>query len=407
MSQKRIIFILFILFSLSATSQVFDKKDKAVFINPEPGFYQNVIMKDVNSGIKFQNRSYLSMDFDENYPVDISKYEIVWHVLPKSQGNAGTCWCFAATSFYESEIFRQTENKVDLSEMYFVYWEYVDRALDFVRTRGKTYFEQGSEANALKRIIPKYGCVPDNVYSGIMDNREYHSHDKMVEEMKNYLNGVKTSGEWNSEIVEHGIRSILDKHMGKVLETFTYSGKKYTPKSFYTSLKVDIDDMFSFMSTLSKPYNQKAELVEADNWWHSNDYYNLSLDDYYSTIFDAVKNGYSICLCGDVSEPGHNSMQEVAIIPDFDIPSEYINASSRELRLNNSSTTDDHCIQIVGYQETEIGTWFLIKDSGSGAFDGANKGYRFFHEDYIRLKMMNVMMNKDAARKVLDKIIKK
>jgi hypothetical protein len=38
--------------------------------------------------------------------------------------------------------------------------------------------------------------------------------------------------------------------------------------------------------------------------------------------------------------------------------------------------------------------------------DGAHRGYRFYSEDYIKLKMINIMVNVDAARKILDEIIK-
>jgi len=125
-----------------------------------------------------------------------------------------------------------------------------------------------------------------------------------------------------------------------------------------------------------------------------------------TVINDAISNDFTVCLCGDVSEPGYDSYTEVALVPDFDVPSGLINESSRQLRLENGSTTDDHCIHIVGYQKVGDDYWYLIKDSGSGGFDGSNKGYRFYHEDYVKLKMMNVMVYKNAARNVLDKIIK-
>jgi bleomycin hydrolase len=400
------VYLACILIGIFSASSLFAQKDKVTFEEKQPGFYETVIMPSVKAKPKPVNLTYLSMDFLGDYPTNIADYKTLRHSMPKSQGSTGTCWCFAATSFFESEIMRQQNASIDLSEMYFVYWEYVDRALDFVQTRGETYFEQGSEANALKRLIPKYGCVPESAYPGKPKYREFHSHSEMLAEMKTYLEGVKTSGEWNEKLVEAGIRSILDAHMGAVPEQFTYENQSFTPQSFYEFIDVDVLDMFSFMSTMSAPYGQKAELVEPDNWWHCDDYYNVELDDYNQIIENAVKNGYSICICGDVSEPGYNSREEVAIVPDFDIPAEYINESSRELRLNNQSTTDDHCIHIVGYQDIGNEMWYLIKDSGSGGFDGKNKGYRFFHEDYIRLKMMNILLHKDAARSVLDGIIK-
>ncbi|NLA24836.1 MAG: peptidase C1, partial [Bacteroidales bacterium] len=184
-------------------------------------------------------------------------------------------------------------------------------------------------------------------------------------------------------------------------------GKEYTPKTWLSDyLNININDYFSFMSTMQYSYNEKHELVEDDNWFHSDDYYNVSLSDFMSIINNALQFGASICICGDVSEPGYSASEEVAIVPDFDIPSKYINESARQKRLSDGSTTDDHCVHIVGYQKVNSEYWYLIKDSGSGAFDGKNKGYRFYHEDYVKLKMMNIMVYKEAGRKVLDRIIK-
>jgi hypothetical protein len=61
---------------------------------------------------------------------------------------------------------------------------------------------------------------------------------------------------------------------------------------------------------------------------------------------------------------------------------------------------------LIGYLVVNGKYWFLLKDSGAGAFDGKFKGYRFVNEDYVKLKMMNVMVYKEGARPVLDKIIK-
>jgi len=153
-------------------------------------------------------------------------------------------------------------------------------------------------------------------------------------------------------------------------------------------------------------YNQKGEMKHPDNWWHNQDYYNVNLTDFISIMKTSLKEGKTFGFCGDVSEPGYDKYAEVGIIPTFDIPPGYINEDSREFRVNNKSTTDDHCLHVIGYTEKDGATWFLIKDSSSSGFDGPNKGYRFIHEDYARLKVLTVMMHKYAAKDVLDKIIK-
>ncbi|MFP4663515.1 MAG: hypothetical protein ACLFM1_03720 [Bacteroidales bacterium] len=407
MKQKSIsLTSIFVLVVLSAGAQWLNPPDEAKYIEKEDGFYEQVILQDSGEADKTLPQV-LTCEFDDEYPTNIIDYESVWHLMPISQGNAGTCWSFAATSFFESEIFRLNNEEIDLSEMFFVYWDYVDRAEHFVKTRGETYIAQGSEANALKRIMPVYGCMPESAYPGKTESGEYHTHADMFQALDNYLSSVAEKNQWNVSEVRDDVRAILDSYMGEMPEEFLYKGESYTPMSFYEAMPFKAGDMVSFMSTMSVPYNEKNELVEPDNWWHSEEYYNVSVEDFYGLCETAIQQDYSVCICGDVSEPGHDSRKEVGIIPEFDIPSQYINKSSRELRLVNKATTDDHCIHIVGYHQVGDDFWFLIKDSGAGGFDGKNKGYRFYHEDYIRLKMMNIMLHKDAAREVLDKIIKK
>jgi len=407
---------LLIILSISLIVPVFAQesiqKDKAVYKESQPGFYQETILKEIKdfeSGDKKPEiEKYLSVDFsDKDFPVNIEDYTEFWYNPPLSQGKSGTCWCFASTSLLESEVYRITGTEVKLSEMYFVYWEYVERARYFIQQRGNMHFNQGSEANAVIKLMKLYGAVPASAYTGKLPEQKFHNHSEMISEMKSYLTNVKKNNIWNEEEVVATIRDIMNYYMGEPPSTVTVNDKEYTPKEYVEQvLKINPDDYFSFMSTKSQTYNQKGELVEPDNWWHCKDYYNVKLDDFLSIFKNAVKNGYTISFCGDVSEPGYDRYAEVGIIPTFDIPPEYINEDSREYRINNNSTNDDHCMHIVGYFENDNDWWFLIKDSSSSGFDGPNKGYRFIHEDYIKLKMLTILVYKYGAKEVLDEIIK-
>lgn len=396
-------------------SSVFSQKniDKAIFKTFDKGesYYYNSILKDINNyNLKnktYKPHTYLAVDVNNiTFPKYLKEYKTVYHNQPISQGNTGTCWCFSATSFMESEVYRITKNKVKLSEMWTVYWEYVERAEQFVETRGKTTFSEGSEANEIPIIYKKYGIVRFKDYIGKNPNQKFYNHNKLISELTTYLNSIKKDSKWNKSEVIKTVKSILNSEIGTPPDSIIVNDKKITPKDYLKNyLKLNPDEYYSFMSTMSEKFNEKSELIEDDNWRH-NLYYNLTLDDYYELIFSAIKNGYSISICGDVSEPGIIGKTDVAFIPDFDCPKENINQASRELRLQNNSTTDDHCIHIIGYLQKNGETWFAIKDSGSGAFDGESKGYRYFREDYIKLKMMNILVHRDAATKYLDKIIK-
>lgn len=407
----KILMLNLLIFGLSIDSNSQTNKYKIVFEEYKAGYYENYILKDnAKNDVRTvaTEKKYLSCEIKSNkFPNDTALYKLIWHNKPISQGNTGTCWCFATTSFLESEIKRIRGEEIRLSEMYIVYWEYVERAIDFVKTRGETYFSEGSEANAVPKICNKYGIVPFEVFSGKTDEVKFYNHSKMFDEMNEYLKSVKLGNTWDTDLVTNSIKKILNKYIGIPPEKFVYKNVNYTPSQFFSEyLKLKASDYFSFMSTKEFNYNEKHELIEADNWWHSDDYYNISLDEYFKLIVEALENNFSISLCGDVSEVANLRNEGVAVIPDFDIPSEYINEDSRQFRLSNNTTTDDHCIHLIGCKKIDENYWFVVKDSGSSSFDSPVPGYRFFHEDYLTLKMMNILVHKDAAKNVLNRIIK-
>lgn len=402
---KKLIFLLCSTMFISVSGQTITE---GTFKEREPGFYEQEIRPETHAKEDHPAAKYFSARLDGiDFPTNPEVYTTYWHSSPHSQGATGTCWCFATISFLESEIMRTRDISPGLSEMYIVYWEYVERARAFVEKRGDIYFAEGSEATSVLRIMKKYGIVTREAYPGLPRDKKFHDHSKMLKEMTEYLEGVKKSNAWNTVMVVSTIREILNKYMGAPPQDIVYNGEFYSPLSFMSRvLGINPDDYFSFMSTMSQVYNQQGELVEPDNWWHCDDYYNVSIADFMMVIDDALDSAYTVCMCGDISEPAFDSWLEVGIIPGFDIPSSHINESAREMRLSNGTTTDDHCIHIVGMYDDGNDRWYMIKDSGAGGFNGPNKGYRFIHEDYVRLKMMNIMVYKEAGRRILDRIIK-
>lgn len=400
--------VFFLIFSMIIITSYGQNTVEGTFKEHKPGFYEKEIRVETQARPDMPPRKYFTADLDGMvFPTDRDDYTQYWHSAPHSQGATGTCWCFATISFLESEVKRVRDIEVNLSEMYIVYWEYIERARAFVENRGDVYFAQGAEAVSVLRIMKKYGIVSREAYPGLPEGQRFHDHSKMVKEMNDYLQAVEKSNAWNTVMVVSTIREILNTYMGSPPQDFEYNGDYYSPPAFLkTVLQIKPDDYFLFMSTMSQTYNEKGELVEPDNWWHCDDYYNVKINDFIKVIDDALDSAYTLCICGDISETAFDSWTEVGIIPDYDIPSEYINEAAREMRLQNGTTTDDHCMHIVGMTEFEGDRWYLLKDSGAGGFNGPNKGYRFMHEDYIRLKMMNIMVYKEAGRNVLDNIIK-
>ena len=388
-------------------------KDKAVFKEYKPGYYQNFILKDIRQVKEKQQPQKMHKRFEMDQsgmqlPNDTDLYKQQWHFPPISQGNTGTCWCFSTTSMYESDVYRRTGQKIKISEIFTVYWEYVEKARGFVEKRGNSAFEEGSEGNAVGRIFKKYGAVPGEVYTGLIGGRKFHDHGDMYKEMKRYLQSVKEASAWNEEEVVATIRSIMDHYIGTPPESFTWKGKTYTPKQFLSDvLKINPDDYVDILSYEQQPYWQQVEYEVPDNWWHSKEYYNVPLDVFLEAMNKAVKKGYTVAIGGDVSEPGFSRETNTALIPDWDIPSAYINDDARQFRFSNHTTTDDHGMHLVGWLEKDGQMWYLIKDSSSGSRnvgEGDKKfGYYFFSTDYVKLKMMDFAVHKDAVKDILKK----
>jgi bleomycin hydrolase len=240
------------------------------------------------------------------------------------------------------------------------------------------------------------------------NGQSHHNHKKMVDEMKAYLESIKQSNSWNSELTISTIKSIMDFYMGQPPKTVKVDGKEISPQQYLKDvLKLVPDDYIDVMSLVSESYWKKVEYKVEDNWWHSADYYNVPLEVYMDVLKKSIRNGYTVCIGGDTSESGFDSWSNVAVVPTYDIPSEYIDEYARQLRFSNKTTTDDHGMHLVGFKEIEGKDWYLIKDSGAGSRncskESKNFGYYFFHEDYIKLKIMDFMVHKDMFKDHLNK----
>ena len=340
-------------------------------------------------------------------PKNLQEFNTVKHLPPLLQGRSGMCWCFSTTSFLESEIMRTTGRSMKLSELHTVYWEYVEKAREFVRTRGESHLGEGSEANAVFRIWKKYGAVPGEAYNGLKDGERYYNHEyTLFPEFKKYLTSVKESGAWNEEEVVATVRSILDHYMGPPPSAVIVDGRQMSPKEYLKNVvRLDPDDYVDFLSFMEHPFYRKIEFEVPDNWWHSKEYHNVPLDQFMMIIKRSIRNGYSLAIGGDFSEPGYSKGKAgIAVVPSFDIPTSDIDDAARQFRFSNGTTADDHGIHLVGFLERDGKDWFLIKDSWSSAYNSTHPGYYFYHEDYVKLKMLGCSVHKDAVRDVLKKI---
>jgi bleomycin hydrolase len=399
--KKSIVFVLAILLGPLAVGAQEKPRDKGVFVEPKNAFWDE-INKTTEEFWKKPQAPAKAFVVDLTgfaAPTSLEDFHAVWHNPPVSQGKTNTCWCYSTTSMFESEVYRLSGKKVRISEAFTVYCEYLERTKRFIRERGDSAVAEGSEANAVTRDWKLYGCVPWDVYSGLLPGQKFPDHSRIIAEISSYLGHLKSADAWSEDEALETVKSILNHYLGVPPAKFSVEGREYTPQTYLRDyLKIDPNDYVDVLSYMQEPFGQQVEYDVPDNWWHSRDYYNVPLETFMRILKSALNRGYTVSLGGDVSEPGKNADKKVFMIPTFDIPSGYIDDNARQFRFSNRTTTDDHGIHLIGYGEFKGQPWYLIKDSGSSSFNHDPKGYYFLTEDYIRLKMMDFMVHKDAVK---------
>lgn len=384
-----------------------ERRDKVIF-EVEKDAKLDGIRAELRKKAEEPEKKAMWVDFSAiDAPKAVSEFTQVFHQPAVCQGLSGMCWCFSTTSFLESEAHRLSQRELRFSVMHSVYWEYVEKARGFVQSRGKSVFGEGSQGAAVMRAWRTHGVVPAELYTGLKEGRKDYDHQATVyKELKAYLDGVKAAGAWNEAQVIATVRAILDHHLGAPPATVPVDGKQLTPLEYLKQVaRLNPDDYVEFLSFLAKPYWQHTEYEVPDNWWHGKEYINVPLDDFMGAFKSAIRKGYSLAIAADMSEPGYSiGAPGLAVVPTWDIPSAYIDEAARQFRFSNGTTTDDHGLQVVGFTQRKGKDWYLVKDSWSSAWNNEHPGYYFFHEDYVKLKVLGFMVHKDAVKEVLAKL---
>ena len=375
----------------------------------------------------------LSMDAQINF-LGGPKYEFTTiKELPttsiKNQFKSGTCWCFSALSFIESEILREKGDSLDLSEMFVVGKSYRDRAVKFVRLDGHLNFGAGSSFGDVLHVINDYGIVPQDAMPGMNYGTEMPEQSELDAALKGYVEAIaKNPNKKLTTAWLNGFDGIVEAYLGAYPETFTVNGKEYTPKSYRDYLGIDINDYVNLSSFTHHPFYSQFVLEVPDNWrWDTA--YNLPVDELMEVMYNAIDKGYSIAWGSDVSEKGFTrnglatmpvEKKKVAAGSDQEkwvgksteenkeeakpeLPEEII--ATQEMRqdgYDRKTTTDDHGMHIFGLAQDQNGTkYFMVKNSWGET--GKYKGVWYASDAFVRYKTMNIVVHKDALPKHIAK----
>ncbi len=347
----------------------------------------------------------------------------------KNQYRSGTCWCFSALSFIESEILRTKGVEVDLSEMFVVGKSYRDRAVKYVRLDGHLNFAAGSSFGDVLHVINDYGIVPQEAMPGFNYGTDKPEHFELDAALKGYVDAIRSNPNRKlSTAWLNGFDGIVEAYFGEYPETFVVDGAEYTPESYRDHLGINYDDYVNITSFTHHPFYEPFIIEVCDNWrWDSA--YNLPMDEMMEVMYNAIDKGYTIAWGSDVSEKGFTrdglavmpveenkavagSDQERWVGKSAENPEEEVKAElpeemtiTQEMRqdgYDRKTTTDDHGMHIYGLAKDQNGTqYFMVKNSWGDA--GKYKGIWYASDAFVRYKTLNIVVHKDALPKHIAK----
>lgn len=316
----------------------------------------------------------------------------VKHLPVISQGSTGTCWSFTTTSFLESEIIRKGCPETDLSEMFFVYHGYLNKAKQYLYYQGNNNFGQGGQAHDVMDVLRAEGMVTNEAYEGEKVDGK-HQHRDLVKELKDKIDTLnKTRKDFSVDNLD-SFEAILKKHIGKIPSKIKTEDGRLTPIEFVNQFNLNPDDYVEITSYSHHPFYQPFVLEVPDNWAHAL-YYNVPVDELIEIVYHAINTGYTIAWDGDTSEKTFAHKKGKATVPE-----DQQGKVTQELRQEtflNRTTTDDHLMHIVGTSKASDGTNCFYTKNSWGQTSNEYGGYLHMTEDYVRLKTIAIMVHKEA-----------
>ncbi|WP_456438741.1 C1 family peptidase [Psychroserpens sp.] len=343
-----------------------------------------------------------------------SKSIIVPSTELKHQKYTGQCWSFASTSLLEAESIRLGYSVPELSSFFFVYYNYLDNAKDYLINKGESRLNRGDLTFSVLEVFENYGAVPESVYngnlSGILSKKQmlvrWKEEDEMNALIRSKLDSlIKTDLNIDSSLKI--VEEILSDYIGKPPKTFKYKQETLTSKEFTSKyLPLNAKDYLELTSYSNHTFYKKIVLEIPANWRHKT-YLNLPIEDFIYTIDNAINNGFTLAWDGDIgSKEGFKDNGYVKVKGEYE-NIKTISQEQRQSAYKRKTTTDDHNMHLVGITYDRNGQKFYILKNTWGENRGMD-GIWYLSENYFRLRTISITVHKDGIlNEIKEKLVNK
>ena len=309
----------------------------------------------------------------------------------KNQYRSGTCWAYATLGYLESEILRLTGKTYDLCEMFVVNRDYMDCATHYVRMHGYSQISEGGSCDDVLEVIRTHGICPENAMPapGSLTGDSLANFKVFFPKLERMVSGiVKKDAKTPMPHWQDSVLSVIEKHIGRCPDSFTYQGKNYTPMAFSKSLGLNLDDYVSLTSYTHHPFN-KWFVIEAPYKWRLKPSYNIPIQQLMEVLDMALDAGYTVAWGGDVT--GDFTRTGLAMLPDGILPTQQM----RQEQWDDWRFTYDHVMVIYGKAVDEQGKpFYMVKNSWGKT--GQYKGVWYMSRDYMALNTTYLFLNRHA-----------
>lgn len=295
-------------------------------------------------------------------------------VLPSSpvrdQGRGGNCWAYGVVGMWESEALSKGDT-LDLSELWLVRKAWREKAIKFVRTRGRVGFSQGGELQDAVALAARYGVVEE----GDIEPREVN-FSRLQRRVRWWAYKSWLLKRYREKGWESDLEQLLDEELGSVA---TVKAHPLAEKAYR-----------AYTSFTHHPYYTDFTLEIPDNWMGHKSH-NLPLDELIERIDSSLRAGYTVGWNTDTSERGFRPHAGWADLPKSE---REVTAERRQEAFDCGLTTDDHIMQLVGIAYRDDGRRFYKVRNSWGEI-GPYGGYLYASEEYVRMKTIEVLIQEE------------
>lgn len=234
-------------------------------------------------------------------------------------------------------------------------------------------------------LIYRYGLLPYDSY----EPRGSVNHKALERKLARLcMHGVtRRSG---LKAVKSSTAELLDDELGSLPSRFYIYHMEYTPQQLAMSVCRE-GDYVGLTSFTHHHFGEAFPLEVPDNRDHL-PLMNVPIDSLMTAVTNTILAGHAVCWEGDVSERGFSFKKGVATLSPQDdgygLSGEALQ-SARQRAFETFSTTDDHCMSLIGIAHDRSGRRYFIAKNSWGSRN-PYRGYMYLSDDYIRMKTIAV-----------------